>query len=870
MQRAGRHTRRLGLIGVAGLVAASTGVALAPGAVAGDPSSPCLDGTTPTLGSSVFCTVVGGYTLTIPAGTGSLSIDAVGGGGGGGYPGSGHVGGDGADIRATVPVPAGATKLRILVGSGGLSDQGGSQRPTGGVASAVIALDAGNAVVSKLVIAGGGGAGSHDGDGGDAGLPGTSDFEGTDPGSPGVGALGGAGGIGTGSFGSANGAVGTNDSPTTATTAAGGLGADLYGASGGGGGGGWGGGGGGGAGTPDDIVHVGGGGGSSLVTPTATSSVRGIKFGSGGQNIETSSFNGDDGSAVITFVAPPGPAAPTAVSATGGNAQATVLWTAPTDTNGSPITGYTATSSPGGLTCIPVPATATSCVVTGLNNGTAYTFTVTATNANGTSSPSSPSNSVTPARAPDPPTGVTAIASAGQAVVSFAAPGNTGGSPIISYTVIATPVEGAGGSNTGCLSTSCTVIGLTNGTTYTFTVTATNAAGTSAASLPSIPVTPATTPGVPTDITVARDGASATISWAAPATGGSAITGYAVSLGGLLSCVPSPPTATSCTVNGLAPTTAYTASVTASNVVGAGAAGTASVAAASVPSAPTAVTVTPTADGNGVVVAWDAPSNNGAAINSYLVTSGAGLCIPAPPTATSCTITPVSKGLAFTYSVVAFNAVGPSAGAVSAPYTLTGVPTVPIAPEYTASATGFRVLFHKPLSDGGSDILGYRYSLNGGATWAELAFTGPSTGPYWGTVTGLTPRTTYQVRLQAYNANGLGGAIRPPAAVTTPAFTVPSAPVGTTVTATATPGQLKLFWHKPFDEGGTPIRGYRVSLNGGATWSAPLTVYGPTTGPYSAFVNGLQPGRTYQVRIQAWNAVGYGGAPRTPVPAAPR
>jgi probable HAF family extracellular repeat protein len=93
------------------------------------------------------------------------------------------------------------------------------------------------------------------------------------------------------------------------------------------------------------------------------------------------------------------PAAPTDVTATKGNAQATVAWTPPDD-GGSPILSYTVTSSPGGITAT-AGGSATSATVTGLTNGTAYTFTVTATNAVGTGPSSAPSNAVTPA-APAP------------------------------------------------------------------------------------------------------------------------------------------------------------------------------------------------------------------------------------------------------------------------------------------------------------------------------------------------------------------------------------------------------------------------------------------------------------------------------------
>ena len=95
-----------------------------------------------------------------------------------------------------------------------------------------------------------------------------------------------------------------------------------------------------------------------------------------------------------TIVAPSTvPGEPTGVTASAGNAQVTVTFTAPVSNGGSAITGYTVTSNPGNITGTGMASPIT---VAGLTNGTAYTFTVTATNAIGTGSPSSASNSVTP------------------------------------------------------------------------------------------------------------------------------------------------------------------------------------------------------------------------------------------------------------------------------------------------------------------------------------------------------------------------------------------------------------------------------------------------------------------------------------------
>ena len=166
----------------------------------------------------------------------------------------------------------------------------------------------------------------------------------------------------------------------------------------------------------------------------------------------------------------------------------------------SPITSYTVTPYVGTTAQTPTTVTgsppATTATVTGLTNGTAYTFTVAATNAVGTGPASAASNAVTPtASVPGAPTSVSATAGDTSAVVSWTAPSD-GGSPITSYTV--TPYVGTTGQTPTTVTgsppdASATVTGLTNGTAYTFKVTATNAVGTGPASAASNAVTPTAT-----------------------------------------------------------------------------------------------------------------------------------------------------------------------------------------------------------------------------------------------------------------------------------------------------------------------------------------------------------------------------------------
>jgi len=96
---------------------------------------------------------------------------------------------------------------------------------------------------------------------------------------------------------------------------------------------------------------------------------------------------------LFSYLGPPG--APLNVTAIGGDGQASVSWTPPASDGGSPISGYTVTSTPGGITVAAGPS-ATSATVTGLTNGVTYTFTVAASNALGTGPASAPSGPVTP------------------------------------------------------------------------------------------------------------------------------------------------------------------------------------------------------------------------------------------------------------------------------------------------------------------------------------------------------------------------------------------------------------------------------------------------------------------------------------------
>ncbi|MFZ9696507.1 MAG: fibronectin type III domain-containing protein [Ilumatobacteraceae bacterium] len=202
------------------------------------------------------------------------------------------------------------------------------------------------------------------------------------------------------------------------------------------------------------------------------------------------------------------PLSPLNARAVAGDGAAVVAWTTASDVNVELANTYTATSSPDGKTCT---SSGTACIIYGLTNGTAYTFTVTATNAKGSSEASAASAAVTPksgqvgnvaevggsivgtgdvvapvaeenvnvgnagfGSTPGAPTGVKAVGKRRGITISWTAPSSDGGQAIQAYQVTATP---GGRSCVATSETSCTIVKLGDNKAYTFSVVAVNING---------------------------------------------------------------------------------------------------------------------------------------------------------------------------------------------------------------------------------------------------------------------------------------------------------------------------------------------------------------------------------------------------------
>lgn len=541
-----------------------------------------------------------------------------------------------------------------------------------------------------------------------------------------------------------------------------------------------------------------------------------------------------------------GPAAPTNVTAVPGNAQATISFTPPPVEGIYPITYYTIISTPGSITRTSTTPTMT---FTGLTNGTAYTFRVTASNVIGTSGLSSPSNSIIPTTSPLAPTIGTATYGNASATVSFTAPTNTGGTAITGYTAISTPGNFVATNTVSPI----TYSGLTNGVGYSFRVAAINATGTGPYSGPSNVTIPRTVPQPPTFTSLTPTSAGVRIAFNAPAnTGGAAITSYTIISNPATTAITG--SASPISFTGLTADTAYTFQIRATNSEGNGSysAASSSVKPYVVPGAPSITGLSP--GDNSVTVTVAAPvSNGGAVITLYTVTSIPGNFTRTRTSVGSVTFTGLTNGWEYRFVATATNVVGTGPeSAVSSAATPTSAPGAPPAPTAVSGRNTSTILtFDEPTDTGGLPITGYSSISTPGNITATSA-----SSPM--TVTGLTNGTLYTFQVRATNATGTGAYST--ASNSARPYTIPGAPTIGTATRVAvsgnSSGSATITWSAPASNGGSPITGYVVYCIRSNGDIITRVVSGTT---FTSTISPLYPsGRIYSFRVSARNAAGEG------------
>ena len=180
------------------------------------------------------------------------------------------------------------------------------------------------------------------------------------------------------------------------------------------------------------------------------------------------------------------PASPTAVNLTSGNKSIAVTWS---ETSGGAI-AYTATARAAGRAARVCKTKKLGCTIASAVNGVVYDVTVVARNASGASAPSSDATTIV--GVPGPPLSAHATPAKASAIMSWAPPVPSGVTKVTSYMATASPGGFSCSASLTIISNvgrTCQIAGLTSGTLYTVTVTATNSFGTSVPSKPAT-VTP--------------------------------------------------------------------------------------------------------------------------------------------------------------------------------------------------------------------------------------------------------------------------------------------------------------------------------------------------------------------------------------------
>ena len=436
---------------------------------------------------------------------------------------------------------------------------------------------------------------------------------------------------------------------------------------------------------------------------------------------------------------------------------------------------------------------------------------------------------------PDQPAPIKVAVDAGQATLSWSTP-QANGSPVTGYLLTKNGAE----SRQVDLRNSYTWTGLTNGSTYTFTVIAQSAAGDSLPSETSLPVIPNQVPEAPAPPTVdpIPGGSSLQIGWNAPRNDGSEILAYEVEIGGSTSGTIAVGTNRSHTWQGLTNGLEYTFRVRARNAAGFGpwSAPSSSEHPASPPGAPTIGAAERGTLSGSLTVNWSKPADGGSAIIEYEVRSSSrGSTTVSGADTTSYNWSNLPNGAEVSFEVRARNRAGWGPySATSAGVAPCGVPGAPVITNVLRQDEHVHVSYSAPNANG-CPITGYSITASSGAVQTTTA----SLHEFVGLING----TAYTFTVRANNVMGSGPASAPSSPVT-PAGPPICASPGLGADATG-PGTIALQWLDAIDNG-SPITGYTIS--DGST--------NRTSSGTDLTIGALANGTTYTYSVRATNDVG--------------
>jgi hypothetical protein len=427
----------------------------------------------------------------------------------------------------------------------------------------------------------------------------------------------------------------------------------------------------------------------------------------------------------VTFVPPPD--TPTGLTATPGNAQVTLAWTPAA--GGTAPTAYRVYQNGSLAKTVAAPASGTT--VTGLTDGTTYSFQVSAYSSSYRESALTGSVSATPRPAPNAPTGLTATPGDGVVNLSWSAPSS--GTAPTEYRVWE---NGALVATVG--TTSAQRTGRTNGQAYSYEVQAFATNYGASAKTATVSATPVGPPAAPASVAAAPGDGDVVLTWTAPAsTAANPVTGQRVYVDGAATPAATlGATETTYRATGFTNFTGHTFVVASYN----GTAETRAAAVAATPTAPPTALTVGAVGSDSVALSWTAPSGSPTGYRVYLD----GVLRTTVAT-TSTTLTGLAGATSYSITVSAVNSATPVAeSAKTAPATVLTKPGTPTGLTVTAGNRELGVAWTAPA---GGAPTGYHVYLDG--TLAATVTTGTAT-----TLASLVNGQAYAVTVSAYNATG--------------------------------------------------------------------------------------------------------------------
>ena len=277
------------------------------------------------------------------------------------------------------------------------------------------------------------------------------------------------------------------------------------------------------------------------------------------------------------------------------------------------------------------------------------------------------------------------------------------------------------------------------------------------------------------------------------------------------------------------------------------------------PSSPTDVTISKDPANNAATLAWQPPPAGGLPITGYVVTGKGGNQQTLAPTARSQTITGLTPGASYTFSVAATTSAG-TGPAVSRSFVDAVVPpSAPTSVRLDGDTNGQRATLYwsAPVAEGDSPITSYELTRSGvdvnGNAFDPIYLYGSGTQLSWD-LYGLAYGTTYVVGITAISDAGRSPTVTRSVTLVQPR--APSAPQG--VAATTGTRKATVTWTAPSDPGTETVTYYRVVAYLQDGTEADIQTVAAAPDPQSLTFTGLTGGTVYRFGVSAYSKAGYG------------